>query len=108
MCFGTTVPDLVLEFGWPGWVVSASRYIQSPQPTRPRALPSDRGHRSLTTVLATRLRARERSRTEGGGNSRGTGCDLVHILEPKINDRLDLMVQISSSKEVGSCPPYST
>ena len=29
-----------------------------------------------------------------GGNSRGTGCDLVHILGPEKNDSLELMVQI--------------
>jgi hypothetical protein len=25
---------------------------------------------------------REKNRIEGGGNSRGTGCDLVHTLDP--------------------------
>src|SRR5258705_6501412 len=39
MCFGTIVLDLVSEFGWPGWVTGVpSRYIQSPQPSRPRSL----------------------------------------------------------------------
>ena len=50
----------------------------------------------------------EKNRIGGGGNSRATGCDLVHILDPKINDSLELMVQINSNNEVGSCPPYST
>ena len=50
----------------------------------------------------------EKNRIGGGGNSRGTGCDLVHILDPKINDSLKLMVQINSNNEVGSCPLYST
>ncbi|MGY2904598.1 hypothetical protein [Bradyrhizobium sp. URHC0002] len=48
------------------------------------------------------------STIRAGGNSRGTGCDLVHILDPKINDSLEMMVQINSNNEVGSCPPYST
>jgi hypothetical protein len=48
------------------------------------------------------------STIRAGGNSRGTGCDLVHILDPKINDSLELMVQINSNNEVGSCLPYST
>jgi hypothetical protein len=39
---------------------------------------------------------------------KATGCDLVHILDPKMNDSLELMVQINSNNEVGSCPPYST
>ena len=63
---------------------------------------SKRGTLALQDELA------EKNSIGGGGNSGETGCDLVHILDPKINDRLDLMVQISSSKQVGSCPPYST
>ena len=30
---------------------------------------------------------------------RGKSCDLVHILDPKINDTLKLMVQINSNNE---------
>jgi len=37
LCFGTIVPDLVLDLGSAGWVIP-SRYIQSPQPSRPRSL----------------------------------------------------------------------
>jgi hypothetical protein len=35
-------------------------------------------------------------------------ADEVHILDVKINDSLEMMVQVSSNNEVGSCLPYST
>src|SRR5205823_1030897 len=35
-------------------------------------------------------------------------AQLVHILDSKINDSLEQMVQINSNNEVGSCLPYST
>jgi hypothetical protein len=50
MCFGTIGAGWVSEFGWPGWVVPASRYIQSPQPTRPRSLPLRPGPSLLDTM----------------------------------------------------------
>jgi hypothetical protein len=44
VCFGTTVPSLVLEFGWPGWATDDHRYRPEPAAPRPRSFPSDRGH----------------------------------------------------------------
>jgi hypothetical protein len=42
------------------------------------------------------------------GMKSATGCDLDHNLEPAIDGRLELMVQIDSNNEIRSCPLYST
>ena len=68
LCFGTIVPDLVLDLGSAGWVIP-SRYIQSPQPSRPRSLLLRLGPLLSDMIMLADQRTRRKACRDQTGHS---------------------------------------